>query len=429
MQDMVFVLSLIVSILVLLGYGSLLDHVSESTKLPWVILFGWLMFPVLVLVALWICASLIRCWRWLWGFRRAADQGADRVGDPVLAYPFPRSVIERFQNKYPSLSQKECELVVDGLKLFFSAQVASGGELFSMPSRIADALWREFILHTREYEFFCRGVGFHMDRVFKHTSTDKQKISDGLQRCWSHVCTAENLDSQKPAREPLLFSLDSRLNIAEGLRYRPDENTLQSSEDEFSVDTDTVYQLEMNSSAVVDEDKKALLSRDRIVRSYIFPVDAIENFKLKYPLMSSRECDLVIAALKQFFLINLISDNGPIAMPSMAVNTLWREFILHTKSYRLFCEAIFGSFMHYTPVVVCDEFGRDFAGLEQCWLFACKEEGINPREPVRLPLLFALDARLKIPDGICYEPGCSDPRKQYRDGKTIYCIKGWIAAG
>jgi len=425
---MVFVLSLVASILVLWGYGSLLDHVSESTKLPWVILFGWLMLPVLVLVALWICASLVRCWRWLWGFRRAAHHGLDATQDPVATYLFPRSVIERFQEKHPSLSQKQCEWVVDGLKQFFSAQQNGEAEPLSMPSMMADALWQEFILHTREYEFFCRSVGFHVDRSAAQASTDRQKVGEGLQQCWSHVCRLENLDSQKPSREPLLFSLDARLNITEGLRYQPDHNRLQGGGNGSAADIKTVYQLEKNSFAVADGDRKALLSRDRIVRSYLFPAQTVENLKLKYPLLSSNDCDLVVTALKEFFLITLMSDRGLVSMPSMVVDVLWREFILHTKSYRLFCDAVFGHFVHYAPIGMHDEFGRDFAGLELCWSYACKEEGIDAGASARQPLLFALDARLKIADGFCYDFGCSDPKKQYRDGKTVYCIKEWIAA-
>jgi len=265
-----------------------------------------------------------------------------------------------------------------------------------------------------------------MDRILKHASTDQQKISDGLQRCWSHVCTVENLDSQKPSREPLLFSLDARLNIAEGLCYQADQKRLRASENGLAVDIETIFQLESNVSANVGEDKKALSSRDRIIRSYIFPAHAIENLKMKYPSLSSSDCDLVITALKAFFLINLVNDRGPVSMPSIVADTLWREFILHTKSYRLFCEAVYGRFMHHMPVGANDEFGRDLAGLELCWSYACKQEGIDAGVPARLPLLFALDARLKIADGFFYELDCGDPKKQYRDGKTVYCIKEWV---
>ncbi len=38
------------------------------------------------------------------------------------------------------------------------------------------------------------------------------------------------------------------------------------------------------------------------------------------------------------------------------------------------------------------------------WWYTCKYENIDPRNPTRLPLLFALDAKLKIPNGMVYQP-------------------------
>jgi len=44
--------------------------------------------------------------------------------------------------------------------------------------------------------------------------------------------------------------------------------------------------------------------------------------------------------------------------------------------------------------------------LRRVWWFACKEENINPRAPTRLPLLFALDAKLRIANGFVYAADC-----------------------
>ena len=45
-------------------------------------------------------------------------------------------------------------------------------------------------------------------------------------------------------------------------------------------------------------------------------------------------------------------------------------------------------------------------GLRRAWWGACRDEGLNPRQPVQLPLLFALDAELGIPGGYRYVPDC-----------------------
>src|SRR5262249_45652134 len=41
-------------------------------------------------------------------------------------------------------------------------------------------------------------------------------------------------------------------------------------------------------------------------------------------------------------------------------------------------------------------------GLEQVWWYTCKYENIDPVDPTRLPLLFALDEKLNVPGGSVY---------------------------
>jgi uncharacterized membrane protein YgcG len=47
---------------------------------------------------------------------------------------------------------------------------------------------------------------------------------------------------------------------------------------------------------------------------------------------------------------------------------------------------------------------------------ACHEENINPRKPSRLPLLFALDGKLDIPNGFTYVPDCSGFQRKDGNG-------------
>ncbi len=54
-------------------------------------------------------------------------------------------------------------------------------------------------------------------------------------------------------------------------------------------------------------------------------------------------------------------------------------------------------------------------GLRRAWFFACKEEAINPRQPSRLPLLFALDDKFGVPGGVVYSPA---PRPKLARGRT-----------
>ena len=59
------------------------------------------------------------------------------------------------------------------------------------------------------------------------------------------------------------------------------------------------------------------------------------------------------------------------------------------------------------------------AGLRRTWWFCCKDENINPTKPTRLPLLFAIDAKLGIADGFHYVPDCKALR-QGGSGSTYF---------
>ena len=93
-------------------------------------------------------------------------------------------------------------------------------------------------------------------------------------------------------------------------------------------------------------------------------------------------------------------------MPSQVVDDLWHEFILFTRDYGAFCQRAFGQFLHHTPAVKLGGERGDNEGLRRVWWYCCLEENINPRKPTRLPLLFALDAKLGIANGFVYRLDC-----------------------
>lgn len=59
------------------------------------------------------------------------------------------------------------------------------------------------------------------------------------------------------------------------------------------------------------------------------------------------------------------------------------------------------------------------AGLRRVWWQCCKEENIDARKPSRLPLLFALDAKLGIAGGFFYAADCAALRAVGRG--DLYC--------
>lgn len=117
----------------------------------------------------------------------------------------------------------------------------------------------------------------------------------------------------------------------------------------------------------------------------------------------------IVLALRDFYAVFLRAGGKPVGMPSRAVDALWHEHILHTRHYRDFCRRAFGRFrfLHHTPAAALSRRYDDNVALRRTWWHACKLEGLDPRNPARLPRLFALDAAIGLDDGFRYalEPG------------------------
>ncbi|BAT59499.1 hypothetical protein GJW-30_1_02032 [Variibacter gotjawalensis] len=155
------------------------------------------------------------------------------------------------------------------------------------------------------------------------------------------------------------------------------------------------------------------LARENFLRDYTWPPGLLDKLAVHYPSFTRKETALVAQGLRQFFLAYLHGGRRYVAMPSQVADELWHEFILYTRAYAAFCEGAFGGFLHHTPAVAL-RLGQkvDNTGLRRVWRYCCREEGINAHNPSRLPLLFALDTKLKIPNGYYYHPQCDALRKR-----------------
>jgi hypothetical protein len=143
--------------------------------------------------------------------------------DYIRTFSLPKGLYNKLLEKHPALSTKDCQLVGRGLRQYFLVYAKSGHRQISMPSQVVDDLWHEFILYTREYDEFCKkafGQFFHhTPAVVMRSATDS---AAGLRRCWRYACIEENINPNKPPRLPLLFAIDSKLNITNGFHYVPD---------------------------------------------------------------------------------------------------------------------------------------------------------------------------------------------------------------
>lgn len=159
--------------------------------------------------------------------------------------------------------------------------------------------------------------------------------------------------------------------------------------------------------------------RRQFIREAPLPRYLGDKLRAQYPQLSGRDVELVLRGLRQFFLAYSRSRQQFVGMPSKVVDAAWHEFILHTRGYASWCDAAFGRLLHHTPAEVLGRDSQRNDGLRRTWYWCCKEEGIDPRNPSRLPLLFALDAKFAIAGGYRYVPDCKDIDRQSADG--TYC--------
>jgi hypothetical protein len=157
--------------------------------------------------------------------------------------------------------------------------------------------------------------------------------------------------------------------------------------------------------------KYRLFQQEAFIRRYSFPMGLFTKLKEQHPTLTQRDCQLVSRALRQYFLAHLKSGRQFVSMPSQVVDTLWHEFILFTKDYQAFCDQAFGQFMHHSPAVSLNQNKASNEGLRRCWWYCCKDDNINPKQPARLPLLFAIDQKLAIAQGFSYVADCEGIRR------------------
>jgi hypothetical protein len=172
--------------------------------------FGSTVYAVLLVVA--VAASVILFGKWT-SLRRA---------EFIRSFRWPPGLLERLEQRHPGFGRKDSALVSQGLRQFFLAYLMSGKRFVSMPSQVADDLWHEFILYTREYDTFCRrAFGGFLHHTPAVVLGPHRSHNAGLRRVWWYCCKNENIDPVRPTRLPLLFALDSKLNIQDGFIYHP----------------------------------------------------------------------------------------------------------------------------------------------------------------------------------------------------------------
>ncbi len=162
--------------------------------------------------------------------------------------------------------------------------------------------------------------------------------------------------------------------------------------------------------------RQAWLARDQFIRNTPFPPGLLDRYARRRPELSLKDRVLVARALRQFFLACNHSGGRFVSMPSQAAG----EFTLLAKAYEAYCRKALGRMLDHAPAVALGNNRRSNEGLRRAWWHACKEENLDPRDPPRLPLLFAIDGKFGIAGGYRYT---TERRKQQRGsdgGETYY---------
>lgn len=166
----------------------------------------------------------------------------------------------------------------------------------------------------------------------------------------------------------------------------------------------------------------------KYIEKYYFHKGIRHKLSQKYPQLTEQQLDMVFQGLRDYFRICHLAKKRMVSMPSQVVDDAWHEFILSTRIYEKFCNKALGRFLHHTPAAAMPTPNLAKEGIKRSWRLACALEQINPKKPVRLPLIFAIDGLLNIDNGFTYQLDCKkNPTGDYC-ASHIGCSSGCVGS-
>jgi hypothetical protein len=133
---------------------------------------------------------------------------------------FPNSIDMTLKKEFPYLTDEDISLVKQGLKEYLKLYVLSRRGRIILPSVAINLAFIEFI-KTTEYVNFTKNVFkfYFTDILMKNDNI----IDNDLKIVWTLACENEDINPDIPDKLPLIFSIDSQLNIENGFRFTIDE--------------------------------------------------------------------------------------------------------------------------------------------------------------------------------------------------------------
>jgi hypothetical protein len=139
----------------------------------------------------------------------------------INAYEFPGKARQRFAHRHNELTGDDVPIVEAATRQWFRLVAGYSRARLSMPSVLADDLWQQMLLDTREYAAFCESaLGRFMPHLPESATTPATAgHGPGLLTTFHLAQRDEGCDG---TQLPLLFRVDRDLAVAGGRHYLAD---------------------------------------------------------------------------------------------------------------------------------------------------------------------------------------------------------------
>jgi hypothetical protein len=145
---------------------------------------------------------------------------ATRRKEFVATYRLPSAVGRKLRRKLGEST--DLGIAFRGLHQWLRLHVAPPG-LLAMPSNPVDQLWHDFILHTQDYQAFCRqayGRTLHHSPEQSMSSTMLEALhGEGIGRSFAMACADEGIRLPQMLGLPVLFQVNTALAMPDGQQW------------------------------------------------------------------------------------------------------------------------------------------------------------------------------------------------------------------
>ena len=170
------------------------------------------MGPMLLLVV--VIVALVAGILWV----RSSQAGREARAAFITRYRFPAALRAWLVQRYPSLDERQVDVVLGGLRQYFLAcldQRHHGiATQVGIPSKAVEAARAEFTRMPREYVAFCRrafGGSLQQDSTRPREETEEDAQANTL-----HLVRSRQAPGAAIAAVPLLFAVDREIGLADG---------------------------------------------------------------------------------------------------------------------------------------------------------------------------------------------------------------------